>query len=220
MKNPALPILASTVLALLLAAQPAQAVDVVFDRNPFAGSAADPGDGVRTVFAGNQINLASFNVATDRFVFDRSFFDIGDSLNFANSLAVDLPGSGINVIVIKDNTTTTGAAFNAGTAANLIAQAVTSDGAGFFFYNNSSLQINRLVYSTNLNSPTADLSILARIDSPAGLAAVAALPDFTSANFALAPIPEPETYALLLAGLALVSMGARASRGTSRAERA
>lgn len=66
----------------------------------------------------------------------------------------------------------------------------------------------------------ADLSILARIDSRAGLAAVAALPDFISANFALAPVPEPEPYTLLLAGLALVAMGARASRGTSRAERA
>jgi hypothetical protein len=216
MKNPAFPVLTGTVLALLLAAQPAQAVDVFFNSNPFVGSVADPDDGARTVFAGNQINLATFDAATDRFVFDRSFFDVGNSLSFANSLAVNLPGSGINVVVIEDNTTTTGAAFNAGTAANLIAQAVTSDGAGFFYYNNSGLQVNRLVYSTNLNSPTADLSVLARINSPAGLDAVAALPGFTAANFALAPVPEPETYTLLLAGLALVAVGARASRGAPR----
>lgn len=215
MKNHALPILTSTVAALLLVAQPAQAVDVLFNTNPFAGSTANPDDGVRTVFAGNQITLASFDVATDRFVFDRNFFAVGDSLSFANSLAANLPSSGISVVVIQDNSTTTGAAFNAGTAANLIAQAVTSDGAGFFYYNNSGLQVNRLVYSTNLNSPTADLSILARINSPAGLDAVAALPDFTTANFALAPVPEPETYALLLAGLAMVAVGARASRGTA-----
>jgi hypothetical protein len=180
----------------------------------FAGSTANPNDGVRTVFAGNQITLASFDVATDRFVFDHNFFALGDSLNFANSLAANLPSSGINVVVIQDNSTTTGAAFNAGNAANLIAQAVTSDGAGFF-HNNSGLQVNRLVYSTNLNSTTADLSILARINSPAGPDAVAALPDFTTANFALARVPEPETYALLLAGLAVVAVGARASRGTA-----
>lgn len=220
MQNPALATLTGTVLALLLAAQPAQAVDVLFDSNPFAGSVADPNDDVRAVFTGNQINLASFDVATDRFVFDRSFFNVGNSLSFANSLAANLPGSGINVVVIEDNTTTTGAAFNAGTAANLIAQAVTSDGAGFFYYNNSTLQVNRLVYSTNLNSPTADLSVLARINSPAGLDAIAALPNFTAENFALAPVPEPETYTLLLAGLALVAMGARGARESTRAKQA
>lgn len=220
MKNPALATVTGTVLALLLAAQPAQAVDVLFNSNPFAGSVADPDDGVRTVFTGNQINLAGFDTATDRFVFDRSFFNVGDSLSFANSLAANLPGSGINVVVIKDNTTTTGAAFNAGTAANLIAQAVTSDGAGFFYYNNSTLQVNRLVYSTNLNSATADLSVLARINSPAGLDAIAALPNFTTENFALAPVPEPETYTLLLAGLALVAMGARGARGATGGKQA
>lgn len=216
MKRPASAILASTLIATLLAAQPAHAVDVLFNSNPFAGSVADPNDGIRAVFAGNQINVASFNVATDRFVFDPSFFAVGNALSFSNSLAANLPGSGINVIVIEDNTTTTGAAFNAGTAANLIAQAVTSDGAGFFYYNNSGLQVNRLVYSTNLNSATADLSVLARINTPTGLDAVAALPEFTSANFALAPVPEPATYALLMAGLALVAVRARATRKSLR----
>ena len=52
--------------------------------------------------------------------------------------------------------------FNAGSAANLIANALSDDGAGFFIYSNSVLAVNRLVYSTNLNSTTADLSILAR----------------------------------------------------------
>jgi len=35
----------------------------------------------------------------------------------------------------------------------------------------------------------------------------------TTANFAQAPVPEPETYALVLACLAMVAVGARASRG-------
>lgn len=216
MNDSVLSILRGAAIALLVAAPPALAADTLFNSDPFAGSVADPNDGVRTVFTGNQLNLASFNVATDRFVFDRSFFDVGNSLSFANSLAADLPGSGINVIVIEDNTTTTGAAFNAGTAATLIAQAVTTDGAGFFYYNNSGLQVNRLVYSTNLNSSTADLSVLARINSPAGADAVAALPGFSSANFVLAPVPEPQTYALMLAGLAMVAGVARKTCGKER----
>lgn len=114
-------------LCALAVAGSAQAAAVVFNSDPFAGSTANPNDNIRTVFAGRQISLPSFDVNADRFVFDPAFFNVGGVLNFASGLAASLPSQGVNMIVIQD----TAAGFNAGTAANLIADAITQDGAGF-----------------------------------------------------------------------------------------
>lgn len=76
--------------------------------------------------------------------------------------------------------------------------------------------MNRLVYSTNLDDPTADLKILARLTQPTGADAIAAKADFGSQNFALAPVPEPETYALMLSGLLTVGWVARRKKQTAR----
>ena len=56
---------------------------------------------------------------------------------------------------------------------------------------------------------TADLKILARLTQPTGADATLAKNDFTGQNFALAPVPEPETWALMLAGLIGVGWAAR-----------
>lgn len=194
----------SLLLALTLAATAgtAQATDVLFNSAPFAGSTADPNDGVRAVFAGNQRSLPSFDFVSDRFVFDPAFFAVGNALNFASGLAATLASTGLNMIVVHDTSPT----FGAGTAANLIASAVQVDGPGLFVYSNRGLGVNRLVYSTNLNLNTADLSVLARIESPAGPDALAAISGFGAQNFALAPVPEPGTYALMIGGL--VALGA------------
>jgi PEP-CTERM motif len=183
----------------------AHAADISFSSNPFAGSNANPNDGVRTVFAGNQTSLPSFDQGLDRFVFGASFFSFGNTLNVVNSLAANLSASGVNLIVIQD----TAVGFNAGSAANLIADAIHQDGAGFFAYHNRGLGVNRLVYSTNLNLNTADLSVLARIESPSGSAALAALPGFSAGNFAVAVVPEPSSWALLGAGLAVLAAALR-----------
>ena len=114
-------------LCALAVAGSAQAAAVVFNSDPFAGSTANPNDNIRTVFAGRQISLPSFDVNADRFVFDPAFFNVGGVLNFASGLAASLSSQGVNMIVIQD----TAAGFNAGTAANLIADAITQDGAGF-----------------------------------------------------------------------------------------
>ena len=200
--------IALTAFALFTVAGSAHAVPVLFNSNPFAGSTANPDDGIRAVFAGNQVSLPGFDVKADQFVFDLSFFKAGSTLSFANSLAAGLAPSGLNMIVLQD----TGSAFNAGSAANLIADAVNVDGAGFFVYSNTVLGVNRLVYSTNLNANTADLSILARIESPSGAAAVAALAGFGAANFVAAPVPEPSTWALASAGMVLVGAVVRRRR--------
>jgi hypothetical protein len=90
----------------------------------------------------------------------------------------------------------------------VIAGKVQSDGAGFFFCHNSVLNLNRLVFSTHLNDPTADLSVLARIASPSGVDAINALPQFGAGNFA-ATVPEPSTYALLGLGMAGMALARR-----------
>lgn len=124
-------------------------------------------------------------------------------LHFLNAPSSGIPGSGFNVIVLQDidNDANPATPFGAGNAANIIASKITTDGAGFFIYKNSVLDVDRLVFSTNLNDATADLSILARITSPTGQAAIDALSRFSADNFAVATVPEPSSLALLGVGL-------------------
>lgn len=202
----ALPVALPVALALLLAPLAATAADTVFSSNPFAGSSANPDDGIRTIVSTQQLSLPAFDVYSDRFVFDPSAylgaFALNNELVFANGLSSSLPASGANLIVIQD----TSASFNAGAAANAIASAITSDGAGFFIYHNVALGVNRLVYSSNLNLNTADLAVLVRIETPVGAEALQALGNFTAGNFALtSPVPEPASLALLLLGLGVVA---------------
>jgi hypothetical protein len=115
-----------------------------------------------------------------------------------------------------------GTLFDIAEALAALAETAEDEGAGFFVYFNSTLKINRLVFSTNLNSTTSDLAILAAIQSPKGADAIAALPGFGAANFqAVAPVPLPAALPLMvaaLAGLGLVRGRRRVGRIDERRE--
>lgn len=192
------------------AAVPGKAATFRFDTDPFAGTTvrATPG----RQFVGNELFIPTFDVATDVISIDPRAFGIAPSVNFYSGLARNLPGGGANFIVLQDidadGIAANGILNNAGLSANLIADRFTQPTAGFFLYFNSVLNLNRLVYSSDLNSPLSDLKIVARFTGATGLAAADALPRFAATNFAAA-VPEPATWAMLIAGFGLVGASLR-----------
>jgi hypothetical protein len=206
--------LAGAVAALLLGGT-AQATVFTFDTDPFAGSTALETPGRQVV--GNELFIPVFDIANDVLAFNTKAFDIPDDLVVFNGLAADIP-AGAHVIVLgdfdADGDPLNGIALNAGSAATLIANSVSTPGAGFFVYFNSGLDLPRLVYSTDLDSAEADLKILARFSNLSGQPGRDAMATFTAGNFAA--VPEPASWAMLIAGFGLVGAAARrrsASRG-------
>lgn len=189
----------------VLSTTAASAAPVVFNTDPFAGSDALTTPGRQVV--GGEL-FTSFDPALDQFVIGPGFnleaYAPGTtSLTVANGEIDAIPTSGVNVIVLRtfDNDGDPNSPFNAGIAANLIADRLTSPGAGFFIYFNSGLDVPRLVFSTDLDDPTADLKILARLTNLSGEDGRVALADFGTDNFAR--VSEPPTLALLLPALLL-----------------
>ena len=207
---------AITFALLFAAVTSANAATIEFLTDPFAGSTA-PTDPGRQVVGGEP--FITFDIANDVFVFDPIAFGLTD-IFFANDLVGNLPATGINTVVLQtfdnDNDSSTG--FNAGLAANLIAEQFTSPGAGFFIYFNSSLDRARLVYSTDLSDNTADLKILARMTNLAGQSGRDAFPTFTADNFDVNPVAVPEPATLSLMTVAGVLSAYRARRNRRRSE--
>lgn len=182
----------------------ANATTFRFDTDPFAGTniTSIPG---RQVLGGE--NFINFKVGSDKFQFESSVYGVGDTVQFANALAQNLPTTDVNVVVLDtfDNDNNPLTPFGAGNAADLIASRVTTPGAGFFIYFNQSLDIPRLVYSTDLSSNTADLRILARILNLNGDIGRNTMPQFSVSNFEFTnsstnQVPEPASILLLTSG--------------------
>lgn len=205
-RNPARALLAGAALAASLATA-AQATTFTFNTNPFAGTAAVAGDGVRQVVpaAGQELFIDNFDLQNDIILVDADVFDIQTPLVSASGLDTDIPTSGVNVIALQnldDRNAANGVGMAAPLAANLIADRINVSGAGFFFYFNTALNTVRLVYSPDLNTNTSDLRVLARFTNLTGQAGINALQNLGPQIRLLdeSAAPEPATWAMMLAG--------------------
>jgi len=193
-------------VALATLCSAAHATTFTFNTDPFAGTNVlnTPG---RQIVGGE--DFISFDTSKDVFSLDSTVFGTGNTVNFVNATAPNLPGSGENVVVLEtfDNDNNTGTPFGAGNAADLIASQITTPGAGFFIYFNQALNLPRLVYSTDLSSSNADLKVLARMLNLTGAEGMNALPSFTASNFSIsAAAPEPSTLSMFV-GVGLICVG-------------
>ena len=198
-------------LALLALGSRAEATSFTFDTDPFLGQTALTTPGRQVVPNEASIN---FNPATDTFRLGQFVFGVGDDVQFLNDIAANIPAGGVNTVVLRtlDNDNNPATAFGAGNAADLIAAQINVPTPGFFIYFNSGLNLPRLVFSTDLSDPNADLKILFRMTNLAGNPA--SLANFTAANFDFipqdaTPVPEPTTLLMLGSGTCLLLRKAR-----------
>jgi hypothetical protein len=196
-------------VALLSLGSTAHAATFIFNQDPFAGTNVlnTPG---RQVVGGEE--FLPFTISQDVFSLDAMVFGTGSTVDFVNTSAANIPAGGADVVVLEtfddDNNPLT--PFGAGNAADPIANQVTTPGPGFFIYFNQSLNLPRLVYSTDLSSSDADLKILARILNLTCDSGRNAIAGFASANFAIpsaaAAAPEPPSFSMI-AGVGLIGAG-------------
>jgi len=192
--------------AILTLCPVANATTFTFETDPFAGTNVlnTPG---RQIVGGE--NFLSFQITTDIFSMDSTAFGVAGPVHFVDSTTANLPAGGVNVVVLQDfdNDANPLTPFGAGNAADLIASKITAHGAGFFIYFNQSLDLPRLVYSTDLSSGNSDLKILARMLNLNGAEGRNAIPTFTAANFEItggnSAAPEPSGF-LMTAGAGLI----------------
>jgi hypothetical protein len=196
----------------------AHATTFTFNTDPFAGTPVLNVPG-RQIVGGEE--FINFNTATDTFVLDAAVFGVSGPVQFVNATAGNIPTTGVNVVVLEtfDNDANPLTPFGAPQAADLIADRITTPGPGFFVYFNQSLNLPRLVFSTDLSSSDADLKILARMLNLFGAEGQNAMPTFTERNFEITTTatnaPEPSTFFMLI-GAALIAAGRFARRKWAR----
>jgi Ca2+-binding RTX toxin-like protein len=153
---------------------------VVFAGDPFNGvDVSAPG---RTV-VNTPDELLDLDFDEDTIVLDREDLGLPKELLVVNGTVDDLfiqglSGTDADVVVLQ------GAVGNAGAAATAIADSGAAEGPGVFVYWNTTLLINRVVYSADLGDPAADISVLSNIRTLQGDAALAALPGIAASTFA------------------------------------
>jgi hypothetical protein len=194
-------------VALVALCATAHATTFTFNTPPFAGIDVRDIPG-RQIVGGE--SFISFSPATDIFSLDPNIFGVGNAVHFVNSLASAIPATGVNVVVLEslDNDANPLTPFGAGNAADLIANQITTPGPGFFIYFNQSLNLPRLVFSTDLSSHDADLQVLARMLNLFGAEGQNALPTFTAANFQFTASAAPEPSSFYLGGAGILGAAA------------
>jgi hypothetical protein len=190
-------------VALVAHCSTAHATTFTFNTAPFAGIDVQNIPG-RQIVGGEQ--FINFTPATDLFSIDPIVFGVNDTIHFVNAPVGAIPATGVNVVVLQtfDNDNNPGTPFGASQAADLIASQITTSGPGFFIYFNQSLNLPRLVFSTDLSSTNADLQILARMLNLTGATGQNAIPTFTAADFQFSPssgVPEPSSFSLMAASV-------------------
>jgi PEP-CTERM motif len=185
--------------ALLMLCSSAQASTFTFNKDPFAGTPVLTTPG-RQIVGGE--DFISFSPTGDVFTLDPNVFKVGNTVNFVDAAANGIPTGGVNVVVLDqfDNDNNPLTPFGAGQAADLIADRITTPGAGFFIYFNQALNLPRLVYSTDLSDNNADLKVLARMINLSGDEGRNAMPEFSARNFEFTTAtPEPSSLLLIFA---------------------
>ncbi len=190
-------------VALLSLCATAHATTFAFSQDPFAGTNISNTRGGQIV--GGE-DFLPVTISQDVFSLESTVFGTGSTVSFVNTSAANMPASGVNVFVLEtfddDNNPLT--PFGGTNAADLIADQITTPGPRFAIYSNQSLNLPRLVYSTDLSSSDADLKTKARMFNLTGDAGRNTLSAFTSANFAIstadAAAPEPPGLSMI-AGL-------------------
>ena len=143
--------------------------------DPFANGVPAPAGATGINVLNRPDVIADYTIGEDRFALDGSDLGIA-SLSFQQGISSQLAG-GSNALVLLDPFPAAGA------AARAIANNpnVTAD-AGVFVYFNSTLGINRLVYSQDL-SDGGNISVLANLNNQQGLAGFSNLASFTGSDF-------------------------------------
>jgi hypothetical protein len=155
----------------------------VFSGMRFNGGPVVENDHIRQVVNTPDI-INDWDIYEDRIAIDASDFGVSKHLDLFSGSASDIPETGVNFVVLQDTDNDANAAtpFNAGAAASLIAASLDTPGSGFFIYHNSALQINRVVYSSDLSDPNADISVVANLANVTGADALAQLAMFSDAH--------------------------------------
>lgn len=186
----------------------ADATVFTFATDPFAGTTALTTPGRQII--GNEISIPVFDFANDVIAINKSVFNV-PGLTLFNGEVGDIPQTGVNLVALRtfdsDGNPANGNQLAAGSAATLIADRITASGPGFFIYFNSGLDLPRLVFSTDLGSPDADLKVLARFTGLTGQAGRDSMAYFADANFAA--VPEPASWAMIVGGFGLLGAAVR-----------
>lgn len=148
----------------------------IYGGNLFAGGLPAPAGSTGINVLNQPDIIKDYKVGEDQFVFDA--VDLGiDTLVFQKGVSAQIANG--NVIVLTDGFAAAGAAARAIANNNNI----TAD-AGLFVYFNTTLGLNRLVYSKDLGNG-GDISVLANLDNQRGAVGQAEIAKFTAADFSL-----------------------------------